>query len=59
MGRKKDSNFEEQKNRDGNSVSRRDFIKQGMAAGVGAATLAGCVTAPSAQGAGEIGRAHV
>ena len=32
------------------SVSRRDFIKQGMAAGVGAATLAGCVTAPSAQG---------
>ena len=47
MSKKKMINLEQV--RETASVSRRDFIKQGMAAGVCAATLAGCVTAPSAQ----------
>ena len=32
------------------SVSRRDFIKQGVAAGVGTAALGACAGIPSAQG---------
>jgi hypothetical protein len=50
MSKKRDIKPEERKPRESTSVSRRDFIKQGMAAGVGAAALGGCAATPSAQG---------
>ena len=50
MARKRDTKPEVRKSQESTSVSRRDFIKQGMAAGVGAATLGACATTPSAQG---------
>ena len=50
MAGKRDSKPEERKSRESTSVSRRDFIKQGMAVGVGAAALGGCAATPSAQG---------
>ena len=50
MARKRDTKPEERKFRESSSVSRRDFIKQGMAAGVGAAALGGCAATPSAEG---------
>ena len=49
MARKRDTKPEERKSRESTSVSRRDFLKQGMAAGVGAAALGGCAATPSAQ----------
>jgi hypothetical protein len=42
MAKKRDTKPEERKQ--GTSVSRRDFLKQGVAASVGAATLGGCAT---------------
>ena len=50
MARKRDTKPEVRKSQESTSVSRRDFIKQGVAAGVGAATLGACATTPSAQG---------
>jgi hypothetical protein len=50
MGKKRDIKPEERRPGESASVSRRDFIKQGMAAGVGAAALGGCAATPSAQG---------
>src|SRR5262245_22904825 len=44
MARKRDSKPEVQKAPDDASVSRRDFLRQSMAAGVGAAALGGCAT---------------
>src|SRR5258706_3532107 len=41
MAKKRDSKPEERKPQESTSVSRRDFIKRGMAAGVGAAALGG------------------
>jgi hypothetical protein len=49
MARKRDSKPEERKAQESTSASRRDFLKQGMAAGVGAAALGGCAATPSAQ----------
>ncbi|HZM44429.1 MAG TPA: FAD-dependent oxidoreductase [Burkholderiales bacterium] len=49
MARKRDSRPEVRKSQESTSVSRRDFIKHGVAAGVGAATLGAAGTA-SAQG---------
>ena len=46
-GKKRDTKPEERKPQESASVSRRDFIKRGMAAGVGAAALGGCATTPS------------
>jgi len=50
MAKKRDTKPEERKPQESTSVSRRDFIKQGVAAGVGAATLGACASTPSAQG---------
>ncbi len=50
MAKKRDTRPEQQKPREGTSVSRREFIKQGMAAGVGAAALGGCASNTVAQG---------
>ena len=55
MAKKRDTKPEVRKSQESTSVSRRDFIKQGMAAGVGAATLGACATTPSAQGTGPDG----
>ena len=49
MARKRDTRPEERKPRESTSINRRDFIKRGVAAGVGAAALGGCGTTPSAQ----------
>jgi hypothetical protein len=51
MAKKRDT--QERKARDGASVSRRDFIKQGLATGVGAAALGGGVGEASAQGSAD------
>ena len=51
MARKRNAGTEERKSREGTSVSRRDFIKRGVAAGVGAATLGSCASNPGAQAA--------
>src|SRR5262245_54249674 len=53
MARKRDAKPEERKSQESTSVSRRDFIKQGVAAGVSAATLG--ASAPAAQGASPDG----
>ena len=50
MARKRDTKPEERKPQESTSVSRRDFLKRGVAAGVGAAALGGCAATPSAQG---------
>ena len=50
MAKKRDTKPEERKSQESTSVSRRDFLKQGVAAGVGAAALGGCAATPSAQG---------
>ena len=44
MGKKRDIKPEVRTSGEGASVSRRDFIKRGMAAGAGAAALGGCAT---------------
>ncbi len=44
MGKKRDIKPEERRPRENTSVSRRNFIKRGMAAGVGAAALGGCAS---------------
>lgn len=49
MAKRRDTKPEERKSRDSTSISRRDFLKQGVAAGVGAATLGACAATPSAQ----------
>ena len=49
MAKKRDTKSEERKPRESTSVSRRDFIKRGMAAGVGAAALGGCATGTGGQ----------
>src|SRR5262245_60735314 len=55
MARRRETKPEERKPQESTSVSRRDFIKQGVAAGVGAAALGGCAATPSAQGTGADG----
>jgi hypothetical protein len=47
MAKKRNTRSEE--HRESTSVSRRNFLKRGVAAGVGAAALGGCVANPSAQ----------
>lgn len=49
MARRRDTKPEERKPQESTSVSRRDFIKRGMAAGVGAAALGGCASNTVAQ----------
>ena len=50
MVQKRDTKPEERKSSESTSVSRRDFLKQGLAAGVGATALGGCAATPSTQG---------
>ena len=50
MAKKRDSKSQEPTPQENTQVSRRDFLRQGVAAGVGAATLGGCAATPSAQG---------
>jgi heterodisulfide reductase subunit A-like polyferredoxin len=55
MSKKRDSNAEVRKSGAREPVSRRDFLKQGVAAGVGAAALGGCAaTAGQATSPGDI-----
>ena len=49
MAKKRDAKPEERTLQESRSVSRRDFIKQGVAAGVGAAALGGCASNTVAQ----------
>ena len=49
MTKKRDRKPEDRKLQESTSVSRRNFIKQGMAAGVGAAALGGCASNTAAQ----------
>jgi hypothetical protein len=49
MARNRDTKPEERKPQEITSVSRRDFIKQGVAAGVSAAALGGCASNTVAQ----------
>jgi hypothetical protein len=51
MARKRDTKPEERKPQESTSVSRREFIKRGAAAGVGAAALGGCATNAVSQAA--------
>jgi len=50
MARKRDTKPEERKLRESTSVSRREFIKRGVAAGVGTAALGGCASNTVGQG---------
>jgi hypothetical protein len=50
MAKKRDTKPEERKSLDSTSVSRRDFLKQGVVVGVGATALGGCAATPSTQG---------
>jgi len=49
MARRRDTKPEERKPQESMSVSRRDFIKRGVAAGVSAAALGGCASQTVAQ----------
>ena len=50
MAKKRDTQPEVRKSQESTAASRREFLKQGVAAGVGAAALGGCAATPSAQG---------
>jgi hypothetical protein len=50
MAKKRDTKPDEQKPQENTSASRREFIKRGAAAGVGAAALGGCASNTVAQG---------
>jgi hypothetical protein len=50
MAKKRDTKPEERKHQDNTSISRRNFIKRGVAAGVGTAALGGCAGATVGQG---------
>jgi FAD binding domain len=49
MARRRDTKPEERKLQESTSVSRRNFIKQGLVASVGAAALGGCASNTAAQ----------
>ena len=49
MARRRDNKPEERKLQESTSVSRRNFIKQGLVASVGAAALGGCASNTAAQ----------
>src|SRR4030095_13683628 len=51
MARRRGTKQEERKCQERKSVSRRDFLRRGMAAGVGATALGGCAATPSAPAA--------